>query len=72
MKAVGDEATIRWVDDPPPSKGDVLETSTGRQYLVVEVRGRKVTCIVVRKNHTKPRALTPTVLMHWVSRRKKR
>ena len=70
-KVVGDEAVIRWTTNPVPGVGDVLETRTGRQYLVVEVRGRALTTIVVRKDKTGRTVLwpRPVVAMFW-NRRK--
>lgn len=50
MKRVGDDATIRWYGPLVPEIGDVLRTTTGRQYLVTERHGkdgRALQCIVM-------------------------
>jgi hypothetical protein len=47
--AVGDSVvlTCMWSDGDPPEPGDILETRTGRRYLILEVRGRRLACVVV-------------------------
>lgn len=40
---------LRWLawDGPLPEPGDVLKTSTGRTYEIIESKGRTLTCRVV-------------------------
>jgi len=66
---VGDEVTLRCVHPPVPKVSDVLETESGRQYLVTEVHGKQLTCLVVRKNNSRPRALQPTMKWEWAKRK---
>ena len=68
---VGDEVTLRCLWAPVPKVADVLETETGRQYIVVAVRGKQLTCLVVRKNNSRPRALQPTMKWLWAARKRK-
>jgi hypothetical protein len=49
VKRVGDLVTLRrafW-DGPEPRPGDELRTSTGRRYLIRQIRGRALDCVVV-------------------------
>lgn len=45
---VGDAVKLRRDFGPEIRVGDVLQTRTGRQYLVREVRGRVLHCVVVK------------------------
>lgn len=69
-KAVGDDATIRWYGPWLPVVGEVLRTPTGRQYLVVALKGRAVQCIVMPSAQTfTPR--TGVRSMRWLKRKPK-
>lgn len=53
MKRIGDPTTLTrlsWFGEEP-EPGDVLRTRTGRQYLILEVRGRRLFCCVVGPDH---------------------
>lgn len=72
MKAVGDEATIRWYGPLVPSVGEVLRTPTGRQYLVVEKHGRTqraLKCVVMPP--ASKVTFENTREMYWIKRRRK-
>lgn len=65
-KAIGDEATIRWYGPLLPVVGDLLRTTTGRMYLVREVRGRALHCVVVPANTNAPFGVRS---MRWLKRK---
>ena len=39
--------TRLWWEAPEPVTGDVLRTTTGRQYAILNVRGKKLDCLVM-------------------------
>lgn len=53
-KRIGDPITLtrHWWDAPEPRIGDILRTSTGRQYVILEVKQNRLKCIVANKNET--------------------
>ena len=54
MKAIGDPITLTrnfWYG-PEPVTGDILRTRTGRQYVILKIRGKKLECIVAPKDET--------------------
>lgn len=56
MKRVGEELTVRilgWEGDPP-AVGDQLETSTGRLYLILDVKPKRLELLVVPKDAQLP------------------
>lgn len=69
-KSYGERVRLRvlWWEYPVrPREGDVLETSTGRLYLVVEVHGPQpseavrpwtLTCYVIPPNYVAPKGAT--------------
>lgn len=58
---VGDEVKLRRDYGPPIVPGDVLQTRTGRQYLVREVQGRRLHCVIVQ-------GMTKTMDWNWTPR----
>ena len=51
MKQAWDETKLTrlWWDGQEPVAGDGLRTGTGRTYLILEVRGRTLRCLVLPK-----------------------
>lgn len=69
MKSIGDEVVLRAIWPPLPRVGDVIgvvHRRTGkfgpRRYVVVEVKGKKITCIIC------PATLDVTFKWWWASR----
>lgn len=54
MKSIGDPITLTraWWDGPEPNTGDILRTTTGRQYAILDVRDKKLDCMVIPKDET--------------------
>jgi len=47
MKQIGEKVKLRLAWGESPEAFDLLETRAGRRYLVLEVRGKTVECLVV-------------------------
>lgn len=67
MKKPGDpcKLTCLWWHGPKPEAGDTLRTKTGRQYQILEIRGRVLQCVVLEKD------AVPTGTVHpwtWANR----
>ncbi len=54
MKRAWDPVTLTriWWDGPEPRPGDGLVTKTGRKYLILEVKGKRLHCMVLPKEET--------------------
>lgn len=54
MKAHWDETTLtaRWWIGPPPQEGDGLITRTGRKYLILGIRGKRLRCLILPPEET--------------------
>jgi hypothetical protein len=52
MKRPGDPCILTrlWWEGPEPVAGDGLRTKTGRQYLILAVRGKRLDCLVLEKD----------------------
>lgn len=52
MKRPGDpcKLTRLWWHGAEPVPGDGLQTKTGRRYLILDVRGRTLDCLVLNKD----------------------
>lgn len=67
MKRPGEIVTLTRHDwtGPEPEPFDGLRTSTGRQYEILEVKGRKLVCRVMRQGET---IEGRTFNWHWTRR----
>lgn len=50
MKAVGEPVTLRLAWGDPPDVGDILKMKSGRKYGVIDVRGKRIDCVVLHPN----------------------
>lgn len=53
MKRIGEPVVLRriWWNGPEPVSGDTLRTRTGRRYLILEVEGKRLDCVVIAPDH---------------------
>lgn len=61
------QVTLRWYGDVPEF-GVVMETSTGRRYQVIGIKGRAVQCLVLPPDAPID---GPVMEMYWVKRQKR-
>ena len=49
MKGKGENVILRWAfwHGPAAQPGDTLRTRTGRRYLILDVQGRRLDCVVL-------------------------
>lgn len=54
MRAYWDPVTLTrsWWHGPEPKRGDGLRTRTGRRYVILAVRGKRLDCMVIPPEET--------------------
>jgi hypothetical protein len=70
MKRKGEPVTLTWLwwDGPLPAAGDSLRTRTGRRYLILDVRGRRLDCVVLGPDEV----ITGGIEFEWTWGKRKR
>lgn len=70
MKRPGEPTTLTllWWHGEPPVPGDVLKTKTGRRYLILEQKGRRQMCVVMRPEE---RSTGLTFDFEWAKRERR-